>query len=736
MTSFRFLGAGLVLAAALTFSCQGGNPGGAEADRLRVEVSVDKTRPKPGETVRVSAVVRTSDSIDEVDLKAVFLVPTKGPRDLTLKLASRALGLFKGEIRLAADAPQGFYGITISSTKPSAPVAGKASFVVGKVVGDFMIVSAMPETGAEADTADYMREFTGIGGNMLVVHDIINKKAWYPSTVCAVAAQPHSTDDRVGLTLDLADRFGLPSLVTVVWDTTKKMPYADYMDSMKVVMRELWRLYGSHPSLIGFYDYQEGSGTYLAGQVREFCDAVKALNKGLLSGCAPYIDDPLLAGYLAAIDSLDIVVYQGAVMASYRPDNRKLFPARRTKDFAALSAGAMLPKGKMALSHVELFGYLEKSFGGRYLAGPEDASDQLLSAASAFGPDGLTLFTYHGNIHAMGKKTADARKTGAAVESGLKAYSILAREVADESGHIGVYIPYSDWWAERWTESIVPALDAFRRLGLAAEIIPFIPPKGEEILPYYPYHMNEEQLEYLLSRKYILVLPDVAGMQDTDSLLLKTFIERGGTALLFGPRIPYGDLFDRQALVGGVEEKAKRHALIEMGEPLFARVKKGMRFAFGPADAPSWKPGTGKIVAAFEDGSAAALVNAFGKGAVVTISLDLASAARIMPAFVRDVLDFALARHGLKKPFDIDGLAEDMDVAMTTGGGAPAAAVMNYGPRPVDVSILPLSLEPGRTYSVTDLKTGARISRKGNELFQLAFRVNSHDFVAIKIKGD
>ena len=336
-----------------------------------------------------------------------------------------------------------------------------------------------------------MKSFVGIGGNMLIIHDIINRRAWYPSKICAQSVPENTVADRVGLALKLADKFGLPLMITVVWDMTKKMPYSEYLQSAKAVMKELWELYGHHPSLIGFYSYQEGSGTYMAEYVRDFSDAVKALNKGLLSGCAPYIDDPLLAGYLAAIDSLDVVIYQGAVMASYRPDNRKCFPIRRTKDFAALSAGAALQKNKIALSHVELFGYLERSYAGAYLASPADIYSQILSAASCYGPDGITLFTYHFNVHIMGRQIQDVTKCAAGVERGLEAFRTIAQETANESGGVGIYIPYSDWWVDRWSASIVPALDGFRRLGASAEIIPFIPPKGEEILPYYPYHLNE-----------------------------------------------------------------------------------------------------------------------------------------------------------------------------------------------------------------------------------------------------
>ena len=738
----RFAPGGLLVllgtALVLSTACQKRNPAAAGREKLRVEVSVDKLRPSPGGAVGVSAVIRTdgSLSLDDVKLKATIFVPTRGRSDLALSLASRELGLFKGEARLEADAPEGLYGVTVEAAEPGSTATGKASFIVGKVVADFMIISALPQAGAREDAADYMRRFAAAGGTMLVLHDIINGKAWYPSRVCASAAMPGSADDRLGPALELADELGLSCLVTVVWDTTEKKPYAEYMASMKAVMRELWSLYRDHPSLLGFYDYQEGSGTYFAAHVREFSDSVKALNKGLLAGCAPYIDDPLLAGYLAAIDSLDLVVYQGSVMASYRPDNRKMFPVRRTRDFAALSAGAMIQKGKIALSHVELFGYLEKSFGGAYLAGPEDALGQILSAATCFGPDGLALFSYHYNVHVMGKITPDVLKTAPAIESGLKAFRTLAREVANEPSHIGVYIPYSDWWTDRWSESIVPALDAFRRLGLAVEIVPFIPPKGEDVLPFYPYHLNEEQLEFLLSRKYVLVLPDISGMQDTDSVLLKTFVERGGTAVLFGPRIPYGDLFDREALTGGREDAARKHTLIEIREPMFSRVNQGALYGAGAAAVPIWKPTSGRAYAVFEDGAAAVLVNPLGKGLVVTIPLDVASAVGTMPGYVRDILDSALGRYGVKRPFDIVGVNGDMDVGMTTGAGAPAAAVTNYGPTPVDVVILPLGLAPGKNYVLLDLASGTQSRRKGSELYQLRFRVKGHGFIALKILPD
>jgi hypothetical protein len=718
----------------LTTACRqaGGKPGQA----LAVEVSVDKLRPEPGDTVQVSVWVKKAGTLKKLKLQATLLVPTLGAGLLELNLASQELGLYKGQVSLPAKAPAGFYAVTVTAVLGSSKAVGKSSFIVGKVIGDFMIVSAMPEGGVEEDASVYMKNFMGVGGNMLIVHDIINKKAWYPSKVCARAAEENTPDDRVGTTLKLADKFGLPLMITVVWDMTKKMPYAEYMQSTKAVMNELWELYGHHPSLIGFYSYQEGSGTYLAAHVREFSDAVKSLNKGLLAGCAPYIDDPLLAGYLAAIENLDVVIYQGAVMASYRPDNRKCFAIRRTKDFAALSAGATLQKNKIALSHVELFGYQEKSFAGAYLAGPDDISGQIMSAASCYGPDGITLFTYHYNIYTMAKKIPDVQKCAAAVERALEAYPRIAREAANEPSGIGIYIPYSDWWADRWTESIIPALDGFRKLGAAVEIVPFIPAKGEEILPYYPFHLNEEQLEYLLSHKSVLVLPDIAGMQDTDSLLLKTFIERGGAAVLFGPRIPFGDQFNREDLVGGNEEKPAKHWRVEVKEPMFARARQGKTFDFAAVTFPSWTPTTAKSGAVFEDGSTAVLINEFGKGLVITIPVSLFDSVGIMPDLIRDILDLALSRVGRTRPFDIEGGKEDMDFALSSAGGEYRLAAVNYGQKSRDLVIYPLNLAPAQSYVLTDLRSGKTTARLGRDFYQIRMTVRSVDFIALKIKAE
>jgi len=720
----------------ISFACQGptAEKGGLKKPLL-VEVSIDKFRAKPGESITITAEVKGMKASSKLQVEANLLVPREGARNLDLHLENKDNHIYKAQIRLNQEATEGLYGITVKATSGSCRAIGKASFLAGKVIGDFFIVSTLPKENLEQDISDYLNSFRSLGGNMLIIHDIISEKAWYPSRICSRAAAVDSTDDRVGLSLKLTDKLGLPSLISVGWDMTRKMPYSERMESTKTILEELWELYGHHPSLVGFYSYQEGSGTYLASQVREFCDEVKAQSRGLLTACAPYIDDPLLAGYLAAIENLDIVIYQGAVMASFRPDNRKCFPLRRTKDFSALSSGGTLVKNKMSLSHVELFGYLEKSYARSYLASYDDIYGQILSAATCYGPEGITLFTYHFNIHNLSKKIHEAKKSEAGVKDGLKAYELISKLVAKESSHIALYIPYNDWWSDRWTDCYLPGLDGFRCLGVATDIIPFIPPKGEEILPYYPMSLNGEQLEYLLAKDFVLVLPDISGMQDTDSILLKEFIDRGGAAILFGPHIPYGDRFKRDELCGGQENAAARHCQIEVKEAIHVRVREGMKFDFESDDFPSWSPTTGRKVASFEDGSTAVLINNFGKGSVITIPVNIKDLVRIAPELLRDILDYALAQRGVKRVFDIFGANEDMDFAMSFSDGEYNLAIVNNGEKTVEVKICPLNLASDKSYRLVDLRTGEFITaKKGKDFAEVMMSIKRRDFLALSLR--
>ncbi len=546
-------------------------PGPAAVRPLSVDVRVDKTRPKAGQTLAVSVVVSSAKPLRGLKVAGSVFVPARGPVSLDLQPAGEAgrdEARFQGSVPLPPGSPDGLYALTVEAGRGDEKAYGKASFLLGKVVADFLAVSVMPDEDLEQDIRGYYEEFRKLGGNLLIIHDFITDMAHYPSRVCSKAAAAGSPDDKVTLALRLAEEYGLTSLLTAGWDMTRPMPYAECLASTKEVIGDLWEIYGPSPALAGFYSYQEGSGTYLAAQMREFAAAVKSYNPGLLTACAPYVDDALLAGYLSSIDDLDIVIYQGAVMASYRPDNRKCFPPRRTKDFTSLSAGATRARGKITISHVELFGYLEKQVAGIYLASPQDIRSQILSAATSFGPDGISFFNYYYCIHLLGKKAPEVRASRQAVIDSMTAYDLIARTAAAGSSRIGLYVPYSDWWTDRWTNTILPALDSFRKLGLDPDVLPFVPPPGEEILPYYPLHLNPEQLAFLKDSAYVLVLADIGGLQNTDSFLIEKYIAEGGTVVFFGPRVPYTRAYDRDQVCGGRENPAKPHSRVDVLQAL------------------------------------------------------------------------------------------------------------------------------------------------------------------------
>jgi len=710
----------------------------SEPAGLSLETIVSPFRPARGETVVIESTVRTAKS-GPVKIEARMFIPGKGPEILSMtevQSADPAAKKFRAGKKVEADAPEGFYTLTVAATQGRQRVVSKGSFLLGSLIGDFTILSSFPTDGLEKDMRAYFEEFQKLGGNLVIIHSVITpEKAYYPSAVCSKPAVAGSPEDRISLALKLAAEYGLTALLSVSWDMTREMPYSECLDSTRRIMSELWALYGNEPALAGFYNYQEGSGTYLVWQMREFCAAVKSHDRGLLTACAPYIDDPLLAGYLAAIDDLDIIIYQGAVMASYRKDNRRCFPYRRVKDFASLAAGATRVKNKITLSHVELFGYLEKQYAGHYLASPEDIYRQMLSAASASGPEGIVFFTYHYNIFDYAKTIPAALESRTGLTEGLKAFRLIAKTAALHSTHLGLYIPYNDWWADRWTNAVVPALDAFRSLGLSPDILPFIPRRREEVLPYYPYHPDEEQLQFLLKNRYVLVLSDIAGMQDPDSQMLKDFVEQGGVAVLFGPAIPYGDRFEREELIGGRENPAGLHPWLKIEKPWGKRTQTDRNYHLKMTRASSWQPTTATVLASFEDGGAAILANHYGQGWCFTFPLSLREAARDCPEVVGDLIDLALGEYGLKREFEVFGLNEEFDLAESSSGEARYLAIVNHGDSPRRISVSPLNLNDLETYEIKDETSGEILEvGKASNLRNLALTIPACDYVLLSVR--
>jgi hypothetical protein len=506
----------LSLSIVLTGACRRTSaPEKKTGEGLEIEARLDKSRAVPGEKVTASVVVRSAVSPRRLVVRASLFVPTKGPRDLALRAlepAGKNETVYEAEVSLTRESPEGLYGITVSASQGSRESVGKGSFLVGKVVGDFLIVSALCEEGQAPDTRRYLEDFRRLGGNMVVIHNIISEKAWYPARVCARAAAAGSPQDKVGAALELAEEFGLAVLLSVSWYMTRPMPYAECPKSAEQVLGELWTMFGARPALLGFM--------------------------------------------------------------------------------------------------------------------------------------------------------------------------ITRREAA-------------------------------------------------------PNHLNDDQLGYLLSGHYVLVLADIAGMQDTDSLLVKNFVNQGGAVILFGPHILYGDLFLRDELCGGREKPPTRRFQVEAREDFSGRVRKGQKFRLGGAEWSGWAPVSAKAMAAFEDGDAAVLLNRFGQGLVVTIPMSLSDAVLVMPDLLRDMFDYALAQREEKRVFDLTGGAEDMDVAVSRREGEAWLAAVNHDKAPRALGIRPLFLEAGAGYRLTDLKTGSFLREgRGGDFAEIKVSVPGLGYILLGLSKE
>jgi len=682
----------------------------AAHEDISINVAVNQTRPQRGETIGVKVSV-LGDALLREPLHALLLQPTKGTLELALRKV--AVGEYKTEIPLGLQAPEGMYVVHVWMGEASSPAAvGKASFLLGQVVADFFVAPYLDEKQPVEDLESYLKDFRQLGGNFLVVHNLITPgKVYYPSKIAQTDVARGSAGDIVELVLSRADKYGYAVLLSVSWDMTRQSHFKDRMEEIKAITSELYALYRNHPSLAGFYSYQEGSGTYYVPYVREFSGHVKSIHRNLLTACAPHMDDPLLAGYLSTVEDLDILFYQTGVMASYRTDNRKKYPFRRVKDFCSLAAGAKRLQNKISINHVELFGYLENRLNPTTAATSyENIYRQILSAATVTDADGISFFTYQAHIHVPLKTLPEVKRSRAAVIDGLKAFHLLTSRVSLQRNTLTVYFPYSDWIIERWPNYFLPALDAFRMLGTPVDVLPYAPPLEESVYPYYPFHMNQDVLVRLLKEPNVLVLPNVSGFQQTDSDLIKDFVEQGGVVVAFGPQIPMGRSYERRELFGADEAGGiSTHTSVVVREAVGKRVTPGRRFALPKTQLPSWSVSKTKVIATFDDNSPAIIATKYGKGIVVSFFPDAWTAARNFPDLVRDVFDYAQRLSGAESLVDIVGADENMDMAVGKTSAGFTVAIVNHSPVKREVILRPAKTAATRVAGWVDLVTGSRV---------------------------
>ena len=697
-----------------------------------IKVNVNPFRVQQGDTVKIEVELSKTNKT----VQAVLLHPAIGSSELPLEKVQDKPGVYKAEVILDNNSPEGLYAVHVWTGAQEKPAAiGKATFLLGKMIVDFCYPSTFEEDNPEEEISIYLQDFGETGGNLLIAHGLIGKTAHFPSKICKSDLETGSPNDIVEVILRNGDEKGYPVLLSVSWDLTREIHSKDRMESIKSIMDELYSLYKHHPSLVGFYTYLEGSGTYFAPYMREFSDHVKKINPGLLSGCSPYTDDPMLAGYLGIIESLDIIIYQGQVMASYRPDNRQKYPIRRLKDFCSLGIGAKQLQNKIALTHVELFGYLENKISPEHsTTSYENIYLQILSAATVSENDGISFFTYNCNIHRNIKKFPELKQSRKAVIDGMTAFDLICDKISDRPNNLTFYFPHSDWVIERWNNCFLPALDAFRTLGIAVDILPYVPALDEDY-PYWPNHANDAVMPRLLIDKKVIILPDISGFKQTDSDWIKMFVKEGGAVIAFGPQIPMArpDSYKRKDFFGVEEGEVKNHSSLIVKNAIGKRVSEGKQYALPDVSLPLWKTENAKVIATFEDGSPAIIINKYGKGAVATILIDATTASEQIPELVRDVIDYAMATYNLSLPVDILGTNENVNIAVAKTENGFRVAVINHNAYPLQITLKATDIARGSTFEWHDLVSGQQ-HKPANGDPSLKLQLPETDYLCVEFK--
>jgi hypothetical protein len=697
-----------------------------------IKVNVDPFRVQRGDTVTIEVELSKTNKT----VQAVLLKPTIGNSELLLEKMQGKPGVYKAEVILNNDAPEGLYAIHVwTGGQKKLAAIGKATFLLGKMIVDFCYPSTFEKDNPDEEISGYLQDFRETGGNFLIAHGLIGKTAHFPSKICKSDLETGSPKDLVEAILRNGDEKGYPVLLSVSWDLTREIHSKERMESIKSIMDELYELYYRHPSLVGFYTYLEGSGTYFAPYMREFSDNVKKLNPGLLSGCSPYNDDPMLAGYLGIIESLDIIIYQGQVMASYRPDNRQKYPIRRVKDFCSLGIGAKQLQNKIALTHVELFGYLENKISPDHsTTSYENIYPQILSAATVTENDGISFFTYNCNIHRNIKKFPELKLSRKAVIDGMNAFNLICDKISDNPNNLTFYFPHSDWIIERWNNCFLPALDAFRILGIAVDILPYVPRLSEDY-PYWPNHPNDSVMPRLLKDKKIIILPDISGFKRTDSDWMELFVKEGGAVIAFGPQIPMArpDSYKRKEFFGVEEGELKKHSSMIVKNAIGKRISEGKQYALPDVSLPLWKTENAKVVAAFEDGSPAIVVNKYGKGTVATILMDATTAAEQFPELVRDVIDYAMSTYNLSLSVDILGTNENFNLAFTKTETGFRIAVINLNSQAMEITLKALDVPKNTKCEWYDLTLKNSIKNSKDNI-SLKLHVPGTDYICVEFK--
>jgi len=244
--------------------------------------------------------------------------------------------------------------------------------------------------------------------------------------------------------------------------------------------------------------------------------------------------------------------------------------------------------------------------------------------------------------------------------------------------------------------------------------------------------MNEEVLARLIKERTVLVLPNVSGFQQTDSDLIKAFVEQGGVIVAFGPQIPMGRSYERDELFG-LEEKLETstHTGLIVSEAIGERAKAESRFGLTSLHLPLWSTKGARVIAKFEDGSPAITVNKYGKGTMVTLLPDAWTTAQKMPELARDILDYAVSLRRNSPVVDIVGTNENSDLTVAETATGFRVAVINYSADEMGLMLKSTRSQTKGDSEWMDLVTSKKVGTDKS----LKLKIPANGFRALEFRG-
>ncbi len=207
-----------------------------------------------GDSILVT--IESSGPVKADDLMITVSAPAEGTKQIKAEGQDRKSTVFHFTIGADINTSDGLRTITAIAGHGAGKAVAKASYIVGNIVADYAIMINFPDSGSKAAMNDYIKQFTDLGGNMVVLHANIGaEKVWggtteiravWPSKVCKTSALPEN--DRMEMMLNITDSLGLPALISVSWDLSDPdLQNTHYMQSMKAIIDEQWKMLRPSP---------------------------------------------------------------------------------------------------------------------------------------------------------------------------------------------------------------------------------------------------------------------------------------------------------------------------------------------------------------------------------------------------------------------------------------------------------------------------------------------------------